>query len=342
MMSLIQRLLAVAVALAAVSWPVLAQAGSVAPAPLAAAFGTDARSWLQRIHNAAGQRNYQGTLVVTAAGTMSSSRMAHYCEGSQCFERIDMLDGPPQRVYRHNEQVLTLWPAAKVARLEQRDVVALFPAVLSGSEEQLFDRYEMLVEGADRVAGLEAAVFLLRPRDGHRFAQRLWADQGSGLLLRADVLAPDGRVLETAAFTEVTIGVRSQSESVLASMKKLDGYRVLRSVPQRTGLDAEGWRLATPVAGFKQISCVKRSLDATGDGERAPSAEVLHAIFSDGLTHVSVFVEPLRADRHHAGTAAFGATHTLMQPLGPFWITVMGDVPMATLKFFAAALERMR
>jgi sigma-E factor negative regulatory protein RseB len=125
-------------------------------------------------------------------------------------------------------------------------------------------------------------------------------------------------------------------------MKKLDGYRVLRSVPQRTGLDAEGWRLATPVAGFRQISCVKRSLDAAGDGERAPSAEVLHAIFSDGLTHVSVFVEPHRADRHRAGTAAFGATYTLMQPLGPFWITVMGDVPMATLKLFAAALERVR
>lgn len=342
-MSLTQRLLAAVVALAAILWPLLAQAGGTAPSPpLAAAFGADARSWLQRIHNAASQRNYQGTLVVTAAGTMSSSRMAHYCEGNQCFERIDMLDGQPQRVYRHNEQVLTLWPAAKVARFEQRDVVALFPAVLSGSEEQLFDRYEMLVEGADRVAGLEAAVFLLRPRDGHRFAQRLWADQGSGLLLRADVLAPDGRVLETAAFTEVTIGVKSQSDSVLAPMKKLDGYRVLRSAPQRTGLDAEGWRLATPVAGFRQVSCVKRSLDATGDGERAPSADVLQAIFSDGLTHVSVFVEPLRADRHRAGVAAFGATHTLMQPLGPFWVTVMGDVPMATLKLFAAALERTR
>jgi sigma-E factor negative regulatory protein RseB len=342
-MSLSHRLLAAVVALAAILWPLLAQAGGTAPSPpLAAAFGADARSWLQRIHNAASQRNYQGTLVVTAAGTMSSSRMAHYCEGNQCFERIDMLDGQPQRVYRHNGQVLTLWPAAKVARFEQRDVVALFPAVLSGSEEQLFDRYEMLVEGADRVAGLEAAVFLLRPRDGHRFAQRLWADQGSGLLLRADVLAPDGRVLETAAFTEVTIGVKSQSDSVLAPMKKLDGYRVLRSAPQRTGLDAEGWRLATPVAGFRQVSCVKRSLDATGDGERAPSADVLQAIFSDGLTHVSVFVEPLRADRHRAGVAAFGATHTLMQPLGPFWVTVMGDVPLATLKLFAAALERTR
>jgi negative regulator of sigma E activity len=31
-----------------------------------------------------------------------------------------------------------------------------------------------------------------------------------------------------------------------------------------------------------------------------------------------------------------------MQPVGSHWVTVMGDVPMATLKQFAAALERLR
>ena len=338
-MSVRGRWAAVAATAAAALWPWLALAGDTgAPAPSTG----DPRSWLQRIHTAASQRNYQGTLVVTANGTVSSSRLAHYCEGKQSFERIDMLDGPPQRVYRHNEQVLTVWPAAKVARVEQREAVALFPAVLSGSEDQLFERYEMLAEGSDRIAGLEASVFLLRPRDGHRFAQRLWAEQGSGLLLRADVLSPDGHVIETAAFSEVTIGVKPQPETVLVPMKKLDGYRVLRSAPQRTGLEAEGWRLKVPVAGFKQISCVKRSLDTGGDAERAPAVDVLQTIFSDGLTHVSVFIEPFQAERHRAGSAAFGATHTLMQPLGTHWLTVMGDVPMATLKQFAAALERLR
>ena len=330
---------AAVVALAATLWPLLAQAAE----PAAAGSGAEARHWLQRIQSAAGQRNYQGTLVVSTGSSMSSARLAHYCEGSQYYERIDMLDGQPRRVYRHNEQVLTLWPAAKMARIEQRDAVALFPAVFSGSAEQLFERYDMLAEGAGRVAGHDAAVFLLRPRDDQRFAQRLWAEQASGLLLRADVLAPDGRVLESAAFSDVTIGVKSQPESVLAPMRKLEGYRVLRSAPQRTGLEAEGWRLAVPVTGFKPISCVKRNLDAGADGNHAAAVEVLQTIYSDGLTHVSIFIEPLRAERHRAGAAAIGATHTLMQPLGSqHWVTVMGDVPMATLKQFAAALERLR
>jgi sigma-E factor negative regulatory protein RseB len=304
--------------------------------------GPEARQWLLRMHNAATQRNYQGTLVVSADGAMSSSRIAHYCEGKDTYESVDMQDGQPRRVLRHNEQVLTLWPAAKTARLEQREAIQPFPALLSGSEEQLFERYELVSEGPGRVAGFEAAVFVLRPRDGARFAQRLWAEQGSGLLLRADVVAADGRVLESSAFTDVSIGGKTKpvaANTVQGVLKQLDGWRVLKSVSQGTSLDAEGWQIKAPVAGFRQSSCVKRQLQPAADDNRQTPAEVLHAIFTDGLTHVSLFIEPMRADRHRSGGAASGATHTWMQAHGAHWITVVGDVPAATLKQFAAALE---
>lgn len=307
--------------------------------PLPAA---EARQWLVRMHTAATQRNYQGTLVVTADGVMSSSRLAHFCEGNESYERADMLDGQMRRVLRHNDKVVTVWPSSKVARVERREPIQAFPRLPSGGEEQLFDRYDMVSEGPGRVAGHEAAVFLLRPRDNSRFAQRLWAEQGSGLLLRADVLAQDGRVLETTAFSDVAIGVRAQPDSVLAAMKKLDGYRVVKALPRRTSLDDEGWQLKNPIAGFRQVSCVKRSLDPLADADRPAGAEVLQAIFSDGLTHVSLFIEPHQADRHRAGSATIGATHTWMQPVGAHWLTVVGDVPMATLKQFAAALEPKR
>jgi sigma-E factor negative regulatory protein RseB len=185
-------------------------------------------------------------------------------------------------------------------------------------------------------------VFLLRPRDEHRFAQRVWSEQGTGLLLRADVLAADGTVLETSAFSELTIGAKTKPESVSAALKQLDGWLLLKPVHQRTELEAEGWQLKAPVPGFRQASCVKRQLDAP-DAARQPAADVVQAVFTDGLTHVSLFIEPLQADRHRPGSATTGATHTWMQPAGnAHWVTVMGDVPMATLKQFAAALERRR
>ena len=113
---------------------------------------------------------------------MSSSRLAHYCEGNQYFERIDVLDGQARRVYRHNDQVITVWPAAKLARAEQRDAVALFPAVLSGSAEQLFDRYDMLTEGSDRVAGHDAAVFLLSGMGRGITGQVIYVDGGYNIM----------------------------------------------------------------------------------------------------------------------------------------------------------------
>ena len=304
--------------------------------------GPEARQWLLRMHNAATQRNYQGTLVVSAEAGMSSSRIAHYFEGKESFETVEMLDGQPRRVLRHNEQVLTLWPGAKTARLEQREAIQPFPSLLSGSEEQLFQRYELVSEGAGRVAGFDAAVFVLRPLDAARFAQRLWAESASGLLLRADVMAVDGHVLESSAFTNLSIGGKTKpvaANTVQGALKHLDGWRVLKPASQPTSLESEGWQLKVPVAGFRQSSCVKRQLEAASDDNRQASAEVLHAIFTDGLTHVSLFIEPFRADRHRSGSAISGATHTWMQAHGAHWITVVGDVPAATLKQFAAALE---
>ena len=70
----------------------------------------DARAWLARVHEAASLRNYQGTQVFTAGGAVSSSRIAHYCDGNQQYERVDMLDGQMRRVFRHNDTVYTVWP----------------------------------------------------------------------------------------------------------------------------------------------------------------------------------------------------------------------------------------
>ena len=312
-------------------WPGRAQAQALASG--------EARQWLARMHAAATQRNYQGTLVVSAEGAIASSRVAHYGDGGNTLERVEFLDGQPRRVLRHNDQVLTLWPSARVARLEQREAVQAFPALQSGVEDQLFERYEMVAEADARVAGHDVAVFLLRPRDDMRFAQRLWADRASSLLLRADVLGSDGRVLETSAFSDISIGGRAKPESVQSVLKQLDGWRVMKPVVQSTDLEAEGWKLKAPVAGFRKASCVKRQLDAETDAGRS---DVLQAIYTDGLTHVSLFIEPQRPDRQRAGASAMGATHTWMQPHGTSWVTVMGDVPMATLKQFAAALEKRR
>ena len=324
-------------ALAAAPVAVFAQAAS---SPLAA----DGAQWLSRIQQAAANSSYQGTLMFNGGGTVSSSRVVHICDGRQRYERLEVLDGRARLQYRHNDQLLTLWPATRVASVEQRDAVAEFPALPASAPTRALDSYELRNVGRDRVAGRDAEVLVLKPRDKLRFSQRLWADRESGLLLRSDVLGAAGEVLESAAFTDVQIGGKTAPDTILKPMKRLEGYRVVKPQIERTQLEAEGWALARPVAGFQLVSCTRRPLDAAGGGgDGAAPVTVLQSVFSDGLAQVSVFIEPYDAQRHRQpmGTS-LGATHTLMARRGDWWVTVVGEVPMATVQQFEAALERRR
>ncbi|RVU44660.1 transcriptional regulator [Rubrivivax rivuli] len=303
----------------------------------------EAKALLNRIRAAASTGNYQGTMVFSVSGTFSSSRVGHYAVGDQTYELLEALDGRQQRILRHNDAVHTLWPQAKVAVIEKRETRGAWSTTPQEVDPQALDHYELRREGEARIAGRDATVLLLEPRDMLRYAQRLWADRATGLMLRADVMAlaapgQERGILESTAFSEINIGVRPQPDAVLQVLRNprgLDGYRVVRPQQQRTELEAEGWALARPVAGFRLVGCVRRGMEAGG------SAQVLQAVFSDGLTHVSLFAEPFQPERHRSELQAQqGATGTVMLRRGEHWITVVGDVPPATLKLFANALER--
>ncbi|MEO8924433.1 MAG: MucB/RseB C-terminal domain-containing protein [Caldimonas sp.] len=313
-------------------------AASAPPAP------NEVRSWLLRIHDAASHRNFQGTFVVSGGGGVASARISHFFEGPNQYERIESLDGRQRKVFRHNDVVHTLWPASHVAMIEQRGLLNSFPALLQAGDDGLGQWYEVHADGVDRVAGHEANVLAVKPRDGYRYGYRLWADQASGLLLRVDVIGGHGEVLETSAFSDVSIGVRPQPDSILQAMRKLDGYRVFKPVLTPTRLEDQGWTLRRVAPGFREVSCVSREMENPREGgDEPPSPPVLQTIFSDGLTYVSVFIEPFRADRHTKPMlASLGATVTLTQRHGDWWITIVGDTPPATLKLFAAVLERKK
>lgn len=315
----------------------------------------DPKAWLMRIHNAANTANYHGTLVFSGSGVLSSSRVWHYCVGDQTYEKRETLDGRPQRVLRHNDTVHTVWPQSGRVLIERDRPLASRGSSPVAVEPRALQQYALQREGSARIAGREADVFLLKPRDELRYAQRLWADKATGLMLRADVLAADASVLESAAFTEIEIGVRPQPETVLREIRRLGRDGGLRSVVapmQRTQLEAEGWQLGEQVAGFELAGCVKRPVDVAdaydngaGDAQRDPNnaAHVIQAVFSDGLTHVSLFIEPYDPLRpRQPAKARLGATSTVMQRHGKHWVTAMGDVPPQTLERFIAALQPRR
>lgn len=323
--------------------PVPAPSTAAEPRTLATA---EARQWLQRMQEAATAANYQGLLTFTAHGVTSSSRVGHFRVGGQTFERLESLDGRMQRIYRVGESVHTAFPLQQLVVRERREALAGWSTTPQTVEPAALESYEMRHEGTSRIAGREAAVFALTPRDALRYLQRLWADSTSGLMLRADVVAPGALVLESVAFSEVDIGVRPQPETVLSGFRVADGWRALEYQQQRTRLEDHGWHWARPVPGFRLAGTVLRGrgVPAVAEGEGGqPPDPMLHAVFSDGLTQVSLFIETFAPHRHRKeGVGRFGATASMTQRRGEHWLTVVGDVPPATLRQFAESVQRHR
>lgn len=262
------------------------------------------------------------------------------------MERIETLTGPPRSIFRHNGQVVTFMPDQKAARIEKRDSLGMFPELVQSGESRIADFYKLRQDGIERVAGVDADIIALAPKDNLRFGFRVWTERQSGLVLKLQTLDTDGSVLEQAAFSELQLDAPVRMDKLVEMMGRTEGWRIEKPVRLKTTAAAEGWALKAPVAGFNSISCYKSAATASIGASANPSASAMSAngslqwIFSDGLASVSIFVEPLNRQRHiREASLSMGATRTLSRQLDVYWITVMGEVPVPTLRLFADALE---
>ena len=314
-------------------------ASPATPAPSASA-DRSLDDWLRRVHQASADRSYIGTFVVSAGGNMSSAKIWHVCEGKQQMERVEILTGAPRSIFRHNDQVVTFMPDHKVARSEKRESVGLFPELIQAADSRITDFYKFWQDGIERVAGVDADVIMLIPKDSLRFGYRVWTERNNGIVVKLQTLDTDGRLLEQAAFSELQLDAPVKMDRLIQMMGKLDGYRVERPVLVKTTASAEGWTLKSPVAGFNSMSCYKRPVSAgIAPANTAAGEGPLQWIFSDGLTSVSVFIEPLDRQRHiRESSLSLGATQTMTKQLDAYWITLVGEVPMKTLRLFASRL----
>jgi sigma-E factor negative regulatory protein RseB len=319
-----------------------ATVGERAALPSVSAAGQPALSlsnWLMRLHEASRRRAYMGTFVVSSGGQLSTARIWHVCDGRQQMERVESLSGTPRTTFRHNDQVITFTPDNKLAVVERRESLGLFPGLLQSGPATLEQYYALRQSGVDRVAGFEADVVQIEPRDGWRFAHRIWSEKKTGLALKLQTLDADGQVLEQAAFSELQLDAPVRMDKLAQMMAHTEGYRVETRQRQATTAQAEGWALRTPVPGFEPMSCQRQELPDAPYG--------VQWVFSDGLASVSLFIETYDRRRHtQAGTMRMGATQVLAQRLherrGDWWITAVGEVPPKTLQAFVQGLERTK
>lgn len=325
-------------------------APQAAPSSAPASGGAEASSapaernvvqWIERMHRAPCAKPYVGTFVVlSASGAMASSRIWQACDAQQQMEQVEVLSGTPRVIFRRNDEVRTFWPQTRVVRMDRREAAGLFPRVPAVSGTSISQFYASKSLGQERVAGLVADVVWFKPLDGLRFGYRLWSEKETGLVVKLQTLGPDGRVLEQSAFSELDLNAPVRVDQLARLMDATAGYKVVAPAVVKTTAKEEGWALRQPVAGFVPVSCHKRAVSASDEAQA-----VLQCLYSDGLASVSLFLESFDAQRHPAQpqVSSMGATQLLAQKITPdVWLTVVGEVPLHTLRLFAGQLERTR
>ncbi len=299
--------------------------------------------WLVRLHDASRNRAYTGTFVVSVGNLMSSARIWHVCDGAQQLERVDTLSGPARTTVRRNDEVMTFVPEARLTVVERRASLGLFPALLQTPSHALADFYVLRQgAGAERVAGLEADVIELQPKDDWRFGYRIWSEKKTGLVVKLQTLDAQQRVLEQVAFSELNLEATVRVDQLNKLMKNRPGYTVQQVVVAQSTPEAQGWRLKQPVPGYTTTALHVRVDDKVTSGAQKPVAPI-QWVFSDGLASVSLFVEPFDAARHGAELrVATGATHSYSRRVDAFWVTAVGEAPFAALRQFTQEIERVR
>ncbi|QAU34251.1 MucB/RseB C-terminal domain-containing protein [Janthinobacterium sp. 17J80-10] len=317
-----------------VAYPVQAQNAGTA------ADKREAQAWLKKIQAAAVKQSYSGTFVYQQGEQFRSSRITHVKLGKDEYEKLEVLDGKPREYIRTNNEIICYVPDTKTVLVEKRVTQEVFPALPNANPARISDHYRLSLGSIGRVAGYRTQAILLEPRDNLRYGYRLWAEQKTGLLLRAQTLNEKGDVVEQIAFTQIEIGKIERSRT-RSSITNTQGWHIERAEMESTSLS--GWSVKSMPPGFRKIREVKRLVtNATATsakaGNHAPPREVAQMVYSDGLAAISIFIEPGSAGRTE-GYMQQGAMNIAGKRQGEFWLTIVGEVPAVAIRQVVNSIE---
>ena len=281
--------------------------------------------WLEVVAFAGHQTDYSGVFVYQYDNRVETSSIIHVTQANGEYEKLESLDGPKREIISHDGKV---WDYInhKMVLVGSKYVHSGFPSLLPEQLSALKASYKARLLGVERVAGYDAQVILFQPHDNLRYSHKIWVHTDSGLLLKAALLGDNNKVAEQYAFTQLQIGGTidrswvKECDSAAADAKDLPPEIAKGTKP----IDS-GWVADMLPSGFKKTLEIERKMH----GRHAP---VTQMVFSDGLSSISIFIEPNDRDEDDEdGLSSRGAVNLYHKVLDKNLITVVGEVPARTV-----------
>lgn len=291
---------------------------------------------LQKTAYAARELNYQGVFVYQNGKQTSSVQITHMNNNGQEMTRNVVLDngvqtGQSREVYSQGSNIVIFHPQNQKMVIEKRRGQNLFPAMLPLELDTIKVSYTSRLGALENVAGREAQIIELIPNDAFRYSYKIWADTEYGLLLKMALLDNKKQTLEQIAFSRIDM---LYSQDVNWFQPKIDVSKnyVMEDTTAVNHVESN-WIVTELPAGYSKVD--HRALAVPGK-----TAPVDQMIFSDGIASVSLFIEPLtKGMRPKMGHMLIGSTNICANVIDGYQVTVVGEVPEATVMQIARAVS---
>ncbi|MDD1147365.1 RNA polymerase subunit sigma [Pseudomonas protegens] len=293
------------------------------------AHADEAQGWLQRLGQAEQQQSFQGTFVYERNGSFSTHNIWHRVQGGEVRERLVQLDGSAQEVVRVDGRTQCVSGTLMAGLGDAPD-----SAARALDPQKLKNWYDLAVIGKSRVAGRQAVIVSVTPRDQHRYGFELHLDRETGLPLKSLLLNDKGQLLERFQFTRLdTEDVPEDAELQAGADCKPVSLDSDKASAIKT---AQTWHSDWLPPGFELTSSSAR---------KDPQTKTLvnSLLYDDGLARFSVFLEPLNGATVTDTRTQLGPTvavsRRLTTPEGEMMVTVVGEIPIGTAERIALSMR---
>lgn len=292
----------------------------------------DAAQWLDRLANAERAQSFQGTFVYERNTSFSTHDIWHLADHGKVTERVLQMDGSALEVVRSagNTQCVSGTLAEGVSAAPSRSPRVFDPL-------KLMSWYDLKVAGHSRVAGRQAVIITVSPKDPNRYGFELHLDELTGLPLKSLLLTESGQLLER--FQYVRFSTQRPTAQDLAASNNCSPVVAAPSpappaAPQPPA--ALGWRADWLPPGFE---LTESQLGRATDSRTA----LTRLLYDDGLARFSVFVEPLQGAEASDTRTQLGPTSAVSRrqstPAGDMMVTVVGEIPLGTAERIALSMR---
>lgn len=309
----------------------------------------NARELLDAMTTASRNLNYVGTFIYQRGDQTDAMEIIHKSDNDGEQERLVSLTGITREVVRNNEFVTCIFPDKQHIRIDKsRPHRRLVSTQISQPIDKLAESYDFRIAGQDRVAGRDAWIVNVLPRDQYRYGYQLWIDAKSKLLLKSELKDENGRLQELVMFTELEILDDIADGRLAPTLQGIDitwqeqgtGAAIMTSTTAGQAdkpddfANGELWQVDWMPQGFRLS---EHTYEQLGDSPRS----LQHLVFTDGLSMVSVFVEKLAdEDNIMIGPSNVGAVNAFARQAEGHQVMVVGEVPQMTVRLMASSVVR--